>query len=130
MPREPKLAESLKGIRVFNTHGLLTQFGDEEDITVEYLRSPSGLAGVGHPDRTEVWSVHPNKHLKPPTDFYETIHRKIFYGMRSKSLPQAKEFVADTLGITDLVPSPFGGYIPRHVLDKAKAAVKDLSGGE
>lgn len=75
-------------------------------------------------NKTLVWSP---SFITDPKAHWSDHGRKAFVGNRSKSMPQALAWATETYGITEWVPSPFGGSkIPKLVLDKAKEFLKGV----
>ena len=114
-----KLGEQLRAIGVYNNHNILVRFGDINDVAIEYYRPAEGRAGWCETRHTTVWSPHKNPKLK----VRGLRTSKDFQGSRNESLPAAFTWASNEFGHT-YVPSPHGGYIPKHVLAKIKAAVK------
>jgi hypothetical protein len=113
-----KLADNLRALKIHNNHGLLTVFGDERDVWIDYV--PPEVRQV-RAARSMVHSVH---HRTDPNGHYSDYGAKSFSGNRAASMPCAIAWATEAYGITEWAPSPFGGKIPARVLAKAKAAVK------
>lgn len=109
-----KLADRLRKMDIFNNYNLLQAFGELNDVAVEYHRPPPGRMGWTESRGTSVW--------RPPMKGKPGVTKE-FHGKRSKSFPEACAWVTKN-GKYELVPGPFGGHIPKRVLEKAKAAVK------
>jgi len=109
-----KLADRLNKMDIFNNHNLLQAFGGLKDVAVEYHRPPPGRLGWASFNGTTVW--------RPPIKNKPGV-KKEFYGKRSKSFPEAVKWATENAKY-ELVPGPFGGHIPKHILEKAKAATK------
>ena len=105
-----KLADRLRKMDIHNNYELLQAFGGLADVAIEYSR---GVIRGGYP-QTMVW--------RPPVKGKPGVRRE-FVGKRSISFGEAMKWVT-TNAKYKLVPGPFGGHIPEHVLEKAKAAVK------
>lgn len=119
-----KLRDALKAINVHNNGDMLRRFGSKSDAAVEYFSPPAGRMGWGRFHHTQV--RHPSKShpVIPLDDKWPHRHAvKRFMGLRRDSLPEALKWVAANIG-GDFVPSPFGGYLPKPVIDRARAAVK------
>lgn len=117
-----KLSESLRGIKVCNNHSMLVEFGGENDLCVEYYAPPSGRIGWGGAQHTAVWSPLKPHPVLPLYKWPHATSRLDFFGPRSKSLPAARAWVAENTAV-ELVPSPFGGYLPKGVVARAKVAI-------
>lgn len=117
-----KLAEQLKTIKVFNNWEILRQFGDAQDVAIEYHRPAEGRLGWSESCHTAVWSPRSNPHLEVPRGL-KVGYTKRFHGKRSESYYAARNWAMETFG-HDYVTSPFGGLIPKHVKAKAENAVK------
>lgn len=111
-----KLADALSAMRIHNNHNLLSRFGGERDVWVEYVP----------PDRVRAQksAVYSITHQTDPNASWYDHGNKTFVGNRARSLPVALAWATETYGITEWAASPFGGKVPAHVLAKAKAAVK------
>lgn len=118
-----KLTDQLSAIKVYNNWELLARFGGAQDVTYEYSRASSGLAGIGETTGVTVWSPRANPKLEPPRRL-ERFYSKVFHGKRSRSWPEAEAWLAVEFPGVEFVTSPFGGRVPKRVLDKAKAATK------
>jgi len=113
-----KLARQLQELKICNNYGLLTRFGKKQDVVCEYvLRVPHACTC----NRTQVWSPRFKTDTKAPWYDYGM---KTFLGNRAESMPEALAWASQEYSITEWAPSPFGGKIPKTVLDRAKAAVK------
>ena len=119
-----KLGEKLRAIRIFNNWDILVRFGDINDVSIEYHRPAEGRMGWCETRHTRVWSPHQNPRLKIVG--LKSGTSKDFQGSRSESLPAALAWASNEFGHT-YVPSPHGGYIPKHVLTKIKAALKETT---
>lgn len=116
-----KLADALREqFKIFNTHGLLSKFGDKDrDIAVSYT-APDQRSVMAN--GSAVWS--PSFKTDPQSAWYDH-GKRTFVGNRAESMPRALKWATETYGITDWAPCPFGGAkVPKYVLDRAKAAVK------
>lgn len=116
-----KLANQLREIRVYNNHGLLMQFGGENDVAIEYYARPSGRIGWTMVNHSEVWS--PRSNPKLAREGLSSTWKKSFQGNRAESYYAARNWAMETFG-HDYVPSPFGGMIPKHVRHKAEQAAR------
>lgn len=114
-----KLADTLREMRVFNTHELLVRFRlrDVPSITCFYE-----LAESWRPQKSAVYS--PFGKTDPNAAWYD-YGCKAFVGKRSESMPQALAWAEAQYGVSEWAPSPFGGYIPKAILDAAKKAAKE-----
>lgn len=119
-----KLTERLRDKGYYNNHHLLAAFGGHDDVCIEYHRPAEGRLGWCDVRRTEVWS--PKKHQKLDTENRRSVFnsgsRKEFLGARKDSFSAALNWATEQFG-HKYAPSPFGGYLPKHVLDKASAAL-------
>lgn len=118
-----KLSEQLRELGYYNNFELLRQFGRDTDVVVEYHRPAEGRAGWCDTHKSSVWSPIPNAKLEKPKRITSVPGEKEFHGLRTKSLPAALEWARHQFG-DDYVPSPFGGYIPKHTRHRAEMAVK------
>ena len=109
-----KLADRLRTMDIRNNWELLQVFGDLGDVAVMYQRRAEGRAGIATTNKTTVW--------RPPLKGKPGVRRE-FIGKRSVSFGEAMKWVT-TNAKYKLVPGPFGGHIPEHILEKAKAATK------
>lgn len=118
-----KLAEQLMAHRIHNDHNLLRQFGDiGKNIAVSYRPGQEGRMGVAHCNKTV---VHSPSFKTDPKSHWSDYGCMSFTGNRSESMPKALAWATETYGITEWVPSPFGGSkLPKSVLDKAKEFLK------
>jgi hypothetical protein len=114
-----KLSDQLRAIRVFNNYDLLMQFGRPDDIAIEYY-APSPRACEAH--RTKVWSPRRNAKLNDDLSAIAQSYSKTFVGLKRDTFWVAVQWAMDEFG-HDYVPSPFGGYIPKHLKSKAMQAV-------
>ena len=113
-----KLREGLRALRIFNNHGLLSYFGkDGGDVAIEYSHS-----GTVRPRGSRVWS--PSRAMDPDAHFFE-YGAKWFSGKQADSMPKAIEWASARTGVTGWATSPFGGKVPKVVVDAALAAVKE-----
>jgi hypothetical protein len=112
-----KFADQLRTIRVFNNYELLARFGRRSDFAVEYVPDSWG----GHPRGTCVSSPRPHAGLEK-TSSLSAAWERVFVGKRANTFEAAVRWATGISG--DYAPSPFGGRVPRRVLDKARAAVK------
>jgi hypothetical protein len=116
------LGEALRAHNVFNTHGLLSQFGDKgRDVAVSYSPASRGLrCGT---NGTSVWS--PSFQTDQTSAWYN-YKKKHFVGKRTASFEKAKAWATENYGISEWAVCPLtGDHIPRYVLDRAKAWLKD-----
>lgn len=121
-----KLTDTLRTkAKVFNNYNLLTQFGTTEDFVVIFSRPDSGLAGIGCLHGTRVWSPKAHPKLNRSKTWGNNCVEKEFDGYRDRSMPEALAWIKAELGDPELIPSPFGGKVPKRVIDRAKAWLKD-----
>lgn len=118
-----KLADQLRGLKVFNNHELLRRFGRGLDVVIEYHRPAPGRLGWCDTHKSTVWSVSRNPRLESPKRALSVAGEKEFHGVRRESLPAALAWARNEFG-HDYVASPFGGYIPQHTRHHAEMAVK------
>lgn len=116
-----KLQDALRAIKVFNNHNLLTRFGGPDDVAVEYHPSPRGRLGYAQCDKTKVWSPRPHRDLKRDERGLGSVYQKEFLGNRKETFDRAIIWAAAALKV-EFATSPFGGRVPKRVLDKAKEA--------
>ena len=121
-----KLATQLNPRGLHNNWDLLKRFGKTGDVAIEYHRPAPGRLGIAETTHTRVWSYWKTPHLERPTNGASGVERR-FPGKKSHSFPLALKWAMDTFKHT-YVPSPFGGWIPRHVLGRAKLWAQE--GGE
>ena len=115
-----KLADTLREMRVFNTHELLVRFRlrDVPSITCYYEPAESW-----QPQKSAVYS--PFGKTDPNAAWYD-YGCKSFVGKRSESMPQALAWAEAQYGVREWAPSPLGGgYIPKAILNAAKKAAKE-----
>lgn len=118
------MADALHAIGVHNNWGMLAEFGDRLDAAVEYIRPAEGRGGWSRIQHTRVWARVKGHPVIPLGDKWPHSHAvKEFSGPRRDSLPAALAWATENLGC-EFVPSPFGGYLPKHVVDKAKARLR------
>lgn len=118
--KDSKLAYALREKhRVFNNHDLLLSFGRHKDVAVEYTQGDSRACSVNH---TSVYS--PRFKTDPFAPHYGD-GCKWFVGKKHDSMPLAMAWAASQYHIHHWAPSPFGGYVPQHVMERARAAVKE-----
>lgn len=122
-----KLSDALNDIGVHNNWDMLRRFGNVTAVAVEYSKPPQGRLGWGRAQHTSVWAPSKKHPVVPLDDKWPHSHAvKRFTGPRRDSLPEAMKWVAVNIG-GEFVPSPFGGYLPKAVVEKAKAeAVKPM----
>jgi hypothetical protein len=119
-----KLADALRDIRIRNNWDMLMMFGEGNDVAVKYYRPPEGRSGWGRFQHTAVWAPTKKHPVVPLDDKWPHSYAvKRFLGPRASSVPEALKWVAVNIG-GEFVPSPFGGYLPKPVVDRAKAAAK------
>lgn len=118
--RKNKLADALRVKKVYNNWDLLKHFGKPGDVVVEYYPAPTGRAGVGHIDSTRVWSFKKEPNLEKPDRWGASTFEKVFRGRRAESLNPAIEWARTTYGY-GFATSPFGGFVPSHLKEKAQA---------
>lgn len=118
-----KLADSLRETRICNNWGMLDRFGTKQDVVVAYHAFIPGRIGIGSYSHTEVWSSRPHPKLPERATMGVTYQRN-FRGKRVDSLPEALAWVAAELECGRMVPSPFGGYLPHTVVQKAKESLE------
>ena len=114
-----KLADTLREMRVFNTHGILTRFVVLDVTSISCTYAP---ADPMHSHKSTVYS--PFFKTAPDAAWYD-YGCKAFVGKRSESMPQALAWAEAQYGVSEWAPSPFGGYIPKAILDAAKKAAKE-----
>ena len=114
-----KLADTLREMRVFNTHDMLTHFrvGGVPPIACVYFPSETMRSG-----RSAVFS--PFRKTDPDAAWHD-YGCKTFVGKRAASMPQTLAWAEAQYGVREWAPSPFGGYIPKAILDAAKKAAKE-----
>ena len=114
------LATKLRDIRCFNNWDLLTRFGTAGDVAIEYVNPDARSV---RPRHTAVWAPRAHPKLPPPPNNLQAARgRKEFLGKQTESLGPAIAWANQTFGHV-YVKSPFRGYVPEHVLDRAKEAV-------
>jgi hypothetical protein len=116
-----KFSDHLRAVRVFNNFDMLKRFGTAGDVAIEYIRPAAGRLGWCEVRRTSVWSPYPHAQLS--IEGIKKHGEKQFFGNRAHSLPTALAWARKTFG-GEYVPSPHGGYLPKHVVDKARAFVE------
>lgn len=114
------LIAGLKRLNIHNPHNLLSRFGDrEKDVAVVFIAAqPRFIRASG----TRVFS--PFFDTDPQAAWYD-YKQKSFVGNMAESLPAAKAWAEEQYGITEwsLYPGERGMYVPKRVLDLAKAEV-------
>lgn len=115
-----ELAAGLREMRIFNTHGVMVAFDEGRYVAVSF----EGRGGPRSmmPAQSRVWS--PLFKTAPDAPYYDR-GTKAFIGSRSETLQKAMEWAKATYGDVEFVPCPLirGNYIPKPVLERAKAAV-------
>ena len=116
-----KLANKLRALNVYNNWNMLQRFGTTGDAAIEY-KPPTVLRGM----YTSVWSPYKHPQLNPPEAQrgLTNTHYQEFSGKRAASFPVALKWAEKMLG-HEYVISPFGGRLPKHVVDKARATVRE-----
>src|SRR5574337_176262 len=116
-----KLADTLRKMRVHNTHELLVRFRlrDVPPIACAYAPSERWRA-----QKSTVYS--PFGKTNPNAAWYD-YGCKTFVGKRAASMPQALAWAEAQYGVREWAPSPFGGYIPKAILAAAEKAAKEHS---
>lgn len=117
-----KLSDALREQKIFNNWYMLIQFGGDMDVAVEYHRPAEGRLGWCDSSRTRVWSPRKNPKLGGPTGLSRE-WVKNFLGIRKESLPAALAWASEEFREIYVV-SPFGGYLPKHIILKAKKSIK------
>jgi hypothetical protein len=69
-------------------------------------------------DKTTVWSPFADKRLNPPKGLART-YQKIFLGKRKESWPAALAWAGENFE-RSFAASPFGGYLPTSIIEKAR----------
>ncbi|MDI3258383.1 MAG: hypothetical protein QJR02_01480 [Sinobacteraceae bacterium] len=116
-----KLADTLHAMGIHNDHGLLMRFGGERDVVVDYSAGEPRASIVRG---SSVWSPHFK--TESNSAWYQR-GNKAFIGKRADSFPQALKWAEEQYGITDWLPSPFGGSkVPARVVKAAKIAAMDF----
>jgi hypothetical protein len=125
MARKSKFADDLRRLKVYNNWEVLRRFGTAQDVVIEYKPAPEGRLGYGTTDKTLVWSPRPNPHLKTPEQQRRmtSSHAQEFVGTRKATWPVALKWAYEHFPDVKFVPSPFGGHLPKRVVDAAKKAV-------
>lgn len=114
-----KLADALRERKIFNTHGLLAEFGEAgKDVGVMFNSADHRSC---HPACSHIYS--PSFKTAPNSPWYD-YQQKSFVGIKRESHPKALAWAEETYGVK-FVPGPFGDYIPIEVLAKAKQYVKE-----
>lgn len=115
-----KLADELRKHQIYNSHGLLSKFGDPgRDLIISYIPAEGRTVRA---NMTTVWS--PTFMTDPNSAWYDH-GKKTFVGKRAESWPKAVEWATATYEITEWAVCPFGGaWVPKYALDRAKAFVK------
>ena len=114
-----KLADKLRKMGVYNTHDMLTHFRVRGISPIACVYFPSETMRSG---RSAVFS--PFRKTDPDAAWYD-YGGKTFVGKRAASMPQALAWAEAQYGVREWAPSPFGGYIPKAILDAAKKAAKE-----
>lgn len=114
-----KLADTLREMRVRNTHGILKRFVVLDVTSIGCTYAPAERL---RPHKSRVYS--PFFKTDPDAAWYD-YGCKAFVGKRAESMPQALAWATDQYGVSEWAPSPFGGYIPKAILDAAKKAAKE-----
>jgi hypothetical protein len=114
-----KLRDALKArLGIHNNHGLLSRFGKPgSDFAIEYSRPEArSVRSSG----ARVWSpsvaLDPNAH-------WTANGSMCFHGLKAVSVPKALEWAGARVA-DEFVPSPFGGLVPKYVVEAAKQAVR------
>lgn len=116
-----KLSDALREQKIFNNWEMLVRFGGELDVAIDYHRPAEGRMGWCDVRRTTVWSPRSNPRLMGPKKMRSGTERE-FLGARKESLPAALAWASDEFREI-YVPSPFGGYLPKHIVTKAKKGI-------
>ena len=116
-----KLADTLREMRVHNTHELLVRF---RLPTVEAIACTYAPSEHWRTQKSEVYSPFGKTDANAAWYDYGC---KTFLGNRAASMPQALAWAEAQYGVREWAPSPFGGYIPKAILDAAKKAAKEHS---
>lgn len=117
MPVVSKTANRLRRLNVHNNWELLRTFGGPYDVAVTYQPAPRGRLGMAESDKSRVWS--PRRHSKLELKPLYRCSEKVFVGRRRDSFPQALAWAVETFK-HEFVISPFGGRVPKHVVERAK----------
>jgi len=118
-----KLGEALRALKVYNTWGLLEQFGTRgsTDIGIGYHKYERHSVGGS---KSVVFS--PSHDTGQKSDFWADYRRKTFTGDRRESFPKAVEWALKQYPATEeFVPGPFGDHIPKSVLKAARKFLKE-----
>ena len=116
-----KLVDTLREMRVFSTHELLVRFRSRNVPSIACTYAP---ADRWQPRKSTVYS--PVFKTDTGAAWYD-YGCKTFVGKRAASMPQALAWAEAQYGVREWAPSPFGGYIPKAILDAAKKAAKEHS---
>lgn len=116
-----KLANALREKHYHNNWELLVKLGGQDDVAIEYTARAPGRLGWTMTNKTDVWSPRPHSKLDEPKGMSRT-YAKTFLGVRKESWPVAIAWAIEQFGHV-FVPSPFGGYLPRHLVEKARRVV-------
>ena len=119
-----KMADDLRMVKVFNNWEMLERFGSLGDAVVGYHASARGRMGICDYDRTVVWSPWSHPSLTPTRGMSRSFE-KIFPGRRKLSFPTALSWAEEQFG-HKYAPSPFGGWLPVHVVKRAKKFLKEV----
>jgi hypothetical protein len=114
-PRRWRMSKNTEVLRtqhkVFNNHGILQRWGGPNSRCVEYHMA----SGRGGYHATVCWSV---------IDESGEQRSKEFFGTMGVSMRPALEFAKRISG-EDFVKSPFGGFLPKSVVEKMEHDVKN-----
>lgn len=116
-----KLSETLRRMKIYNTHDLLIRYGEKgkTDISVSYSPAHSVFPG-----RYQVYSP---SHKTDPNGFWADYGRKSFSGNSKATLEKALVWATEKYGITEWAADPTGGgKVPKIVRDRAVLMAKQF----
>lgn len=110
-----KITEELALRQIINSYDLMKRaspwVGERDHVCLDYRRPAPGRLGWTETNRTTVWSLRHLPGLSRHTRYGAIGFERDFFGLRDKSLPQARAWVKENFGY-DVVRNPTrsGGY--------------------